>query len=389
MIQNLADNLQDAVRRRYRATPLPAFFAWWGGELAPLVPATLRRRWMPPKPQLWIVPAETGGGDLRILRVGDSPAVADVFGAGEDLDLLRDRWRDLQAGFEDGRPEVRLCLHEDDVLALPIELPAAIESNLAQALKFQIDQVSPFSPDQVYFDHRVAAHDHEHGRLQVELRMVPRETVDGLLERLRAVGVVIHRVDTLRPGDEAEPEGFNLLPDERRPHYVHARARFNLVLAGLLVLLAGLIMAQSLILRERTVNRLTEDADRLRTEARQVMALQQRLEESLLAANFLAEKRAAQPPAIELLAETTRLLPDDIWLQRFQLQGQEMTVQGLTNGSQRVINLLNESELLRDTEIRGNITMDPRSGKERFTTTSQVVRADGPDAAQVEDEGGA
>ena len=369
MIQNLADNLRDAARRRYRASPLPAFLAWWGRELAPLVPEALRRRWMPPKPQLWIVPAETGGGDLRILTVGDAPNVADVFGAGEDLELLRGRWRERLADFEDGRPEVRLCLHEQDVLGLPVDLPAAVEGNLAQALRFQIDQVSPFSPDQVYFDHRIAEHDHEHGRLHVELRMVPRETVDGLLERLHAIGMVVHRVDTLRPGDEAEPEGFNLLPEERRPRYVHARARTNLMLGGVLVLLVGLVMAQSLILRERTVTRLTEDADRLRTEARQVMALQQRLEDSLLAANFLAEKRAAQPPAIELLAETTRLLPDDIWLQRFQLQGREMTVQGLTNGSQRVIGLLNESELLRDTEIRGNITMDPRSGKERFTTT--------------------
>jgi general secretion pathway protein L len=389
MIQNLADNLQDAVRRRYRASPLPAFFAWWGGELAPLVPETLRRRWMPSKPQLWIVPAETGGGDLRVFKVGDAPEVADVFGAGEDLDLLRGRWRELLADFEDGRPEVRLCLHEQDVLGLPVDLPAAVEGNLPQALRFQIDQVSPFSPDQVHFDHRIAEHDQEHGRIHVELRLVPRETVDELLERLHAIGMVVHRVDTLRPGDEAEPEGFNLLPEARRPRYVHARARFNLMLGGALVLLVALVMAQSLILRERTVTRLTEDADRLRTEARQVMALQQRLEDSLLAANFLAEKRASQPPAIVLLAETTRLLPDDIWLQRFQLQGREMTVQGLTNGSQRVIGLLNESELLRDTEIRGNITMEPRSGKERFTTTSQVAQAGDAAEAPADDEGGA
>lgn len=387
MIQTFADNLRNAVRRRYQATPLPAFFAWWGGELAPLVPAGLRQRWMPPKPQLWIVPAETGGGDLRVWRVGETPEVVDVFGAGEDLELLRGRWRDLLAEFEDGRPEVRVCLHEDEVLALPVELPAAVESNLGQALRYQIDQVSPFNADQVYYDHRVAAHDHEHGRLQVELRIAVRESVDQLLERLQSIGVVVHRVDTLRPGDEAGPEDFNLLPAERRPHYVHARARLNLMLAAALVVVLGLVMAQSLILRERTVNLLSEQADALRAEALQVTRLNERLEESLLAANFLAEKRAAQPPSIELLAEATRLLPDDIWLQRFQLQGQELTVQGLTNGSQRVIGLLNESGFLRDTEIRGNITMDPVSGKERFTTTSQVDRSDeAPEALPDERE---
>lgn len=387
MIQQLADNLRDAVRRRYRATPLPAFFAWWGGELAGLVPEGLRQRLMPPKPQLWIVPADTGGGDLRIWRVDDSPRVVDVFGAGEDLELLRGRWRDLLAEFEDGRPEVRVCLHEDDVLALPVELPAAVEANLGQALRFQIDQVSPFSPDQVHYDHQVAEHDHEHGRLRVELRMAPRETVDDLLARMQSIGIVVHRVDTLTDGDETEAEGFNLIPEERRPRYVHARARFNLMLAGLLAVLVGLVMTQTVILRERTVTGLTEQADALRSEARQVARLQQRLDDSLLAANFLADKRAMQPPAIELLAEATRLLPNDIWLQRFQIQGRELTVQGLTNGSQRVIGLLNESELLEDTEIRGNITMDPVTGKERFTTSSQVEGAEDSDAATENGEG--
>lgn len=384
MIQEFSDKLRDAARRRYRATPLPTFFAWWRGELAPLVPAGLRQRLMPPKPQLWIVPAETGGGDLRIWRVGEAPEVVDVFGAGEDLELLRGRWRDLLAEFEDGKPEVRVCLHEDAVLALPVELPAAVEANLGQALRFQIDQVSPFTPDQVHFDHRIAEHDHEHGRLQVELRMAPRETVDQLVQRLKAIGATVHRVDTLRPGDEAEPEGFNLLPDDQRPHYVHARARFNVLLGVALVVVVALVMAQTLILRERTVTLLSEQADGLRAEARQVMRLQERLDDSLQAANFLADKRAAQPPAIELLAEATRLLPDDIWLQRFQLQGDELTVQGLTNGSQRVIGLLNESELLADTEIRGNITMDPVTGKERFTTSSRIERTDDAPAAADE-----
>ena len=387
MIQELADKLRDAVRRRYRATPLPAFFAWWGEELAGLVPERLRQRLMPPKPQLWIVPADTGGGDLRIWRVDDTPRVVDVFGAGEDLELLRGRWRDLLAEFEDGRPEVRVCLHEDDVLALPVELPAAVEANLGQALRFQIDQVSPFSPDQVHFDHRVAEHDHEHGRLRVDLRMAPRETVEDMLARLQSIGIVVHRCDTLADGDETEAEGFNLIPEDRRPRYVHARARFNLMLAGLCAVLIGLVMAQTVILRERTVSVLTEQADALRSEARQVARLQQRLDDSLQAANFLADKRAQQPPAIELLAEATRLLPDDIWLQRFQIQGRELTVQGLTNGSQRVIGLLNESELLGDTEIRGNITMDPVTGKERFTTSSQVEGAEMPEPANENGEG--
>jgi general secretion pathway protein L len=372
-MEQFVDNLRDRIRQRYRATPVPAFLSWWGRELGELVPAGLSGRLMPPKPQLWIVPAESGGGDFRVWRADGEPRVLDVFGAGEDAQMLRGRWQDILAEFRDGRPEVRLCLHEDQYLALPVDLPGAVESNLDEALKYQLDQISPFRAEQVVLDHRVERRDAERDRIDVSLRIVPDDALDPLLERARAFGAVVHAVDTLSGDDPPRPEGFNLLPESRRPRYVHARARFNALLGVGVIVLLGLVMAQTLILRERSVAELGEAADRLRTEAREVVQLQQQLEESLLAANFLAEKRAAQPPVIDLIDEVTRLLPDDIWLQQFQLMGSELRIQGRADGSQRVIGLLDESELFRSPEIIGSISIDPRTGQEQFRSQAQVV----------------
>ena len=378
-MQQLADNIRERVRQKYRATPIPEFLSWWGRELGTLVPESLSRRLMPPKPQLWIVPAESGGGDYRIWRADGEPKVLDVFGAGEDAQLLRGRWRDILAEFGDGQPEVRLCLHEDQVLALPVEMPAAVEGNLDQALRYQLDQLSPFRADQVVLDHRIERHDQERGRIAVTLRIVPNEDLEPLMDRARAFGAVIHAVDTLAAEDPPRPEGFNLLPESRRPRYVHARARFNLLLGAGLVVVLALVMAQTVILRERTVSGLRTEADVLRVEARRVMQLQQAFEETLLAANFLAEKRASQPAVIELLDELTRILPDDIWLQQFQLQGSDLRIQGQADGSQRVIGLLDESELFESPEITGAISIDPRSGQERFRSQVSVVTEPGPD----------
>lgn len=373
MIEQTADKLFQPLRQRYRASPLPAFFAWWGGELAALVPQAWSRRLMPPKPQIWIVPAATGGGDLRIWRADGELRPLDVFGAGEDARLLATRWRDLQAEFSDGRPEVRLCLNETDYLALPVHLPAAVQDNLRAALGFQIDQISPFRPDQVVFDQRVVHQDLTHGKIDVELRMARREDVEALLERMREIGIVVHVVDTLAQDDPPAVGGYNLLPEERRPRYSHARARFNLMLVLVLVALLGAVMTETLVMRERTATRLAEEAAGLRDQAMAVAALQQELQDSLLAANFLAEKRSQEVPAIRLLDEITRVLPDDIWLQQFQLQGQELRIQGMAEGSQRVVGLLNASPLLESPEITGNISIDPMTGKERFRTQATVA----------------
>jgi general secretion pathway protein L len=384
-MQQFVDNARDRIRQRYRATPIPAFLSWWGSELGELLPERLTSRLMPPKPQLWIVPAESGGGDFRVWRADGEPRVLDVFGAGEDAKLLRDRWQDMLAEFRDGRPEVRLCLHEDQYLALPVELPSAVEGNLDEALKYQLDQISPFRAEQVLLGHRVERRDADRDRIEVSLRIVPEETLEPLLQRARAFGAVVHVVDTLAADNPPRPEGFNLLPDSRRPRYVHARARFNALLGVGLVVVLGLVMAQTLILRERAEGQLRDEADRLRSEAREVIELQQQLEESLLAANFLAEKRASQPPVIELIEEITSVLPDDIWLQQFQLMGSELRIQGMADGSQRVIGLLDESPLFRSPEITGTISIDPRSGQERFRSQAQVVT--GPPPGEADGEG--
>lgn len=384
-MQQLAENLRERLRQRYRATPLPAFLSWWAGELGPLVPEKIAQRLMPPKPQLWLVPAESGGGDFRIWRADGEPQVLDVFGAGEDAKLLQGRWRDILAEFSDGSPEVRLCLHEDKVLALPVELPAAVESNLDQALRFQLDQISPFRAEQVVLDHRIERHDQAHNRIEVTLRIVPNEALEPLLARARAFGAEVHAVDTLVAEDPPRPEGFNLLPESSRPRYVHARARFNMLLGVGFVVLLGLLMVQTIVLRERAAAGLQAQADELRVEARRVMQLRQDFEETLEAANFLARKRAAQPAAIELLDEITEILPNDIWLQQFQLRGQDLNIQGQADGSQRVIGLLNESALFDSPEITGAISIDPRTGQERFRSQVRVVTAPGPET--VADEG--
>lgn len=373
MTEQIIQRYFGPVRARYRASPLPAFLSWWGGELASLIPDRLRKRMMPPKPEVWIVPAASGGGDLRIWRPGTPPERMDVFGAGEDPELLRGRWKEILDQFDDGAPEVRMCLNEDHVLSVPVTLPTAVEGNLDQSLGYQLDQLTPFRADQVLYSHRILNRDTERGRLEVEMRLVPKTVWEPIRERLAVIGIAPNVLDAVESQDDPpQPAGFNLLPEGRRPHYVHARARLNWSLAGALVLLLALVMVQSLYLRGRSVDALEAEADQLRAEAREVMDLQQQLEDALLAANFLAERRRRQPVNLEVLAELTRILPDDIWLQQYRLQGSELYFQGLAEGSQRLIELVNESDLIADAEFRGSVTVDRATGMERFQADAVV-----------------
>lgn len=371
----VTDKLLSTARARYRASPLPAFFAWWSGELKALVPAAWRRRLVAPRPRLLVIPDGAGGFELHR---GDEPETQEPtrLQAGDDLADLRAEVMAALNRFDDGRPEVRLCLPAEEVLECQVNMPQAVESNLDRALGFQLDQITPFRAEQVYYDFRITGRDNARSMLEVAVTLVPRGVVDELLEKLHRVDLRPHSVDVRR--DDGF-DGINLLPEPERPRYVHRRARINLILGLSAAALLAVAMAQSLYLRGNTLETLRAEAETARAEAREVLDMRQQLEDALMAANFLAERRRQQPVAIEVLAEVTRILPEDIWLQQFRIEGTELHIQGQADRSQRLIELINNSGLLREAEFRGSITTDSNTGKERFNTYAQIETPGGQD----------
>lgn len=361
---------------RYRASPLAAFVSWWGLELYGMIPQAWRKRLVAARPQLWLV-ADEDDLTLQVWRGGPQPELIDTFGASEDPALMRDRWQGHQSGFQDGPPEVSLLLPGGLVLEATVDLPLAVEANLAPAVAYQLDQLTPFRADQVWHDFRVLKRETDSGRLKLDLRLVPRTRLEALRERLAALGVRPHVVDSaalIDASDEVpDRAGFNLLPAEQRRPYVNRRVRLNWALGIGATLILALVMGQSLYLRSSGIDQLRAELELLRVDAERVMALQRELEDALAAANFLAEHRREQPVVIHVLDEITRVLPNDLWLQQVQVRGDELTMSGMGNGSQRLIELVNGSTLFSDTEIRGQVNIDPNTGQERFNARATIT----------------
>lgn len=131
-------------------------------------------------------------------------------------------------------------------------------------------------------------------------------------------------------------------------------------------------MAESLFLHRQSVERLETEVEALRQDADEVLALQNELQDALAAANFLAERRRRQPVSVQVLDEITRILPNDFWLTQLRMQGNELMLQGQAEQSQRLIELINDSELLSDARFRGSVSIDPGSGRERFNAEARI-----------------
>lgn len=363
------------LNARYQATGIPRFLEWWAAELLPLIPTGIKRLFAVPHEQLLI----TADDDSWYLWQSNEAGykLLDTILRDGDEEQARARVLACMDHFGEGVTAAVYCISSDSILYKSIRMPAAAEANLKQAVAFEVDRQTPFSEKNVYFDVSVA--EREPPFLTVDLVLAQRQQVDQYIEEMGGLGVRLHAVDinkapVMLDDQESEPDamGINLLPREQRVRKANKRVRLNWALAGLVFLLLGLVMFESLYLRNQIVNQLQAEKDAMRSEALQVNSLRQQLDDELAAANFLAEKRINTPLTLDVLADVSSRVPEDTWIQRLQITGTELQLQGLSDGAQKLVGVLNDSGALSDTLFKGAISTDQRLNKERFTAAATI-----------------
>jgi len=369
----MANALEQKARElwsRVQTGPVGKFFDWWLTELRLAMPASWQEKL---QHAMRRVSMELNGNDLAI-GVDENRRLRqlDELPLSSDSAMQRQEVEDLLEQNDLAEAPVFVLLDHAAVLAREVSLPLAAEPNLPQVLAFEMDRQTPFKASAVYYDWRIL----ERGaQLRLMLYVVPRVEVDTVVKKLADRGFPLAGVD-IRNG--ANTLGLNLLPADQRVRVVNRKARLNLALAAAAVVLLAVVMAESLYLREHQVSELEEAIASVQGEARQVAAIRKRIEDTSEAAGFLATRRAESPLAVELLADITRILPDDTYLDRLVIGKNSVQIQGKSQNAQRLIELVNESGLLNAASFRGSTRLDARSGLEIFEINAEVMPVGGP-----------
>ena len=361
------------------------FLSWWGRSLAQLLPSRLRRALELEPGRVLLQPSEGTVAlqlqrDQRLESAGALDAAA--LGLAGDRDpfaaVLDPRSRQLPRW---------LLLPADSALVRRLRLPAAAAGRLREVAGFEIERQTPFTADAVVFDARVLGPAGE-GQLEVALVVVPVTRLQPRLEALGPVGRTLAGVDVQGAG--GEPLGVNLLPPAQRHRLRDPWSTVNRVLA--VVALLALVAAAAQVLDNRR-----DAADELeatlaaRAEAGRREAEGLRQAQLLLAGRgFLERTRAARPPATAVLAELSRRLPDDTYLENLSIRGDQLNLVGLGRNPAALVGQLQGADLWRSPALAGAVMPDPGSGRDRFTLTARLTPpATATDPVEASDGGGA
>ena len=93
------------------------------------------------------------------------------------------------AGLAVPRAPVVLSLGARPVLAREVALPLAAEKGLQTALRFEMDRLTPFHADDVFWDCRLLRRDRARSLVLADLAVVPKATVAPVLAALHDAGL--------------------------------------------------------------------------------------------------------------------------------------------------------------------------------------------------------
>lgn len=359
------------VRLRYANSGLPKFFAWWGRELKGLLPQRWREMFADGAQELLV---DATAAEIGVWRQsGERCAEYGRIGREQAIEDQRNEYSRLHDRIDDPGLRVFYCIPLQRALRRELSLPAATEDKLRQVLAFEMDRQTPFKADQVYFDYRIAHRDAASKTLKVDLHVVPRAQLDQELSALAGLGIALDGVDCWRSGPGSGRAGLNLLPQDRRVKRINQRLRLNLALgaaAVVLFVIAGMLFLNN---RQTALDTMSAEVEKAKAEAKQTAGLAKRLKDNETSASYLYRLKRDTTPMTAMLADLTKRLPDDTFLERMTVDEKgKVEVQGQSGNANKLIEGLQKSEVLDNAAFIGTVQPDARTKKDRFTMNFQL-----------------
>ena len=353
---------------------IKGFFRWWITELRSLVPANLLRGFVGRRETLRLryagealtVERERGA---ELLELGQIPISADMEQKMPDeIGNLLKRHR-VRPGPAD------LVLSGGLALNREVELPIEVAENLAEVLAFEMDRLTPFRADEIYYDYAVKGSDPELKHLIVGLLIARRADIDRLADWARKAGLEPRSAGGGREEDARVERGegsFDLLPRETPNARGVWLTRATVLLVVITLLLSGGALYASMARDRRALDLAEEKVADLRAVAAEMKTLEERAEQLRQKRNFVLEEKRDRPVSLAILDEVTRRIPDGSWLLRFIVKDGELRIIGFAGEPSRLVRNLEESPMLSSVRFAAPVTRDPRLQMDRFNLTAKI-----------------
>jgi general secretion pathway protein L len=348
---------------------LRELLTWWAERMRELLPARLRAGAAPPSALVVTLRDCAGGGapdaDFALRRRGREAALGRF---GLDAAALAG----LPAALRRRPRRVVLRPPPGALLEREVVLPLAAQHDPGGVLRYELDRLTPFAPEEVFWSWRREGRDAARGTLRLRVSLLPKAALRTAVEALRRAGLPPIGIEATGAdgGTRALPvDEAGGAPSRRR----EAWRRRGLAVAG--VACGGLAVAAVALPFFRQSLALAA-ADRhieaLRPRVAEAEALRRRIADAKGGQDAFAAERARVGDALRAIAALTEILPDDTWLTELTLRQRKLTIAGRSAGAARLIGLLSADPTVRDATFAAPVTRAESGGGDAFSIRAEL-----------------
>jgi general secretion pathway protein L len=326
---------------------LVEFLTWWRQHLLELVPETLRSGANGQSNAL-VVDADLSGtlavqrrrrgvearlGQARIDQPGQLALRA----------LLNQR--------ANGEPVI-LRLPASTLLERPVTLPLAAERDPERVLGYEMERLTPFTADEVYWGFAIQSRDRTRNRLLLRLTFVPRAQVNDLIDLLAACAARPDQIEALTP---AGPRTIRLQHDRpkgRAAVFTGRNLAYGLAALAALVVLSP-ALRQSLDLADAQFR-----LDAIQPRMHLVDQLRRRIAGAGAGGEAVVTETRRVGDMLGALAAVTDILPDDSYLTEFTMRERKITLSGMSNSAPKLISALSGDPRVKNPAFTAPVTRE-------------------------------
>ena len=335
---------------------LAEFASWWLARMREVVAPLVDR--LMPREIIVLRPADPAAISIEVLRRRRSQLVS--LGRFKPEREAATIVKLVGAG---PAPVLRL---DTPALARIVRLPLAAETGLATLLRYEMDRLTPFAAEDVFWSWRIVGRQRAADALDVELQLMPRAPLADLLARLTAAGVVPGVIEVALPN-----ETWCQLPVEAPDQAMASnRHRLRIAAVALTAALAAACVVTPLLRQSLALQQVEAEIADMRAPVSEAQSLQKRIAGSVSGDDVLAAAQRQSTTSLQVLAALTDAVPDNTYVTRLTVQQLRLTMEGQSEAASQLITALADRPHLQNPAFTAPVIRTD-SGREIFALRAE------------------